>query len=193
VQVDSAGRSSLRASGTLPVPEPPLAEGAVALRPLEERDGPAIERGLSDPDVIRAFGRSALTAGEVLDRNRALWQRGEAATFAVCERSGDCAGLVFLNLTSRRRATVGYWLLPEARGKGLAATAVRLVSRWALRDPGLARVGLLTEPWNEPSQRVAELAGFRREGVLRSWAELDGRRVDYVSFSLLPNDLADTA
>jgi RimJ/RimL family protein N-acetyltransferase len=36
---------------------------------------------------------------------------------------------------------------------------------------------------------VAERSGFEREGVLRSYAEIDGRRVDHVSFSLLPGDL----
>src|SRR5512146_2713173 len=79
----------------------------------------------------------------------------------------------------------------EARGKGLATRAVRLISRWALRELGLPRLGLFTEPWNVASQRVAERAGFQREGVLRSWTEIDGRRRDYVSFSLLPGDLAE--
>jgi RimJ/RimL family protein N-acetyltransferase len=48
---------------------------------------------------------------------------------------------------------------------------------------------LSAEPWNLQSQRVAERAGFRREGILRAYGEIDGRRVDYVSFSLVPSDL----
>jgi RimJ/RimL family protein N-acetyltransferase len=88
-----------------------------------------------------------------------------------------------------RRGSIGYWLLPEARGKGLASRAVKLVSRWALRDLTLARLALLTEPANRRSQRVAERNGFQEEGVLRSYTEIDGRRVDNVSFSLLPGDL----
>jgi hypothetical protein len=35
----------------------------------------------------------------------------------------------------------------------------------------------------------AERSGFQREGVLRSYGEVDGRRVDAVFFSLLPGDL----
>jgi RimJ/RimL family protein N-acetyltransferase len=76
-----------------------------------------------------------------------------------------------------------------ARRRGLATRAVRLVSDWALRALDIARLGLLTEEWNASSQRVAERAGFRREGVLRAWAAIDGRRGDYVSYSLLPEDL----
>jgi RimJ/RimL family protein N-acetyltransferase len=36
---------------------------------------------------------------------------------------------------------------------------------------------------------VAERAGFTREGLLRSFAEIKGRRVDITMFSLLPGEL----
>lgn len=100
-----------------------------------------------------------------------------------------CVGHVFVNLSDAGRGSVGYWLLPEARGKGLATRAVQLVGLWALRDLALARLALLTEPSNLWSQRLAERSGFQREGVLRSYAEIDGRKVDYVVFSLLPSDV----
>lgn len=161
------------------------------LRQPEERDLPAIERGLRDPAVIRGFGRPTLDAEQLLELNRSRWAEGEAATFAICDSRDECIGHAFVNLGPSGRASVGYWLLPEARGKGLATRAVRLISRWALRELGLPRLGLFTEPWNVDSQRVAERAGFQREGVLRSWTEIDGRRRDYVSFSLLPGDLAE--
>ena len=170
-------------------PDPPLSDGVVMLRLPEERDLAAIERGIADPDVIRSFGRPTLTAEQLLELNRRRWDDGVGATFAICGAANDCVGHVFVNLGGALRGSIGYWLLPEARGKGLATRAVRLLSRWALRDLALARLGLSAEPWNYRSQRVAELAGFQREGILRSYAEIDGRRVDYVSFSLLPGDL----
>lgn len=159
------------------------------LRPPAKRDLAAIDRGIRDPEVVRSFGRPTLSAEELLELNRRRWNEGVAATFAICDASDLCVGHVFVNLADARRASVGYWLLPEARRKGLASAAVRLVSGWALRDLALARLALLTEPSNRASQRVAERSGFQREGVLRSYAEIDGRRVDYVSFSLLPSDL----
>src|SRR5262249_16717591 len=96
-----------------------------------------------------------------------------------------------VNVADRRRGSVGYWLLPQARGRGLATRSVRLLSEWALRDLGLARLQILTEPANGASQRVAEGCGYQREGVLRSYADVDGRSVDYVVFSLLPSDLGN--
>jgi ribosomal-protein-alanine N-acetyltransferase len=159
------------------------------LRPPDERDLPSIELGIRDPDVIRAFGWPTGPAQELLDLNRRRWADGTAATFAICGAADECAGHVFVNLSTQRRGSVGYWLLPEARGKGLATRAVRLVAVWALRDVGLARLALLTEPSNHPSQGVAERSGFQREGILRSYAEIDERRVDYEIFSLLPSDV----
>jgi RimJ/RimL family protein N-acetyltransferase len=66
---------------------------------------------------------------------------------------------------------------------------VRLLSRWALREFGLVRLALHTHPENVASQRVAERAGFTREGTLRSLDTRGGMVRDIVSFSLLPGDL----
>jgi RimJ/RimL family protein N-acetyltransferase len=57
---------------------------------------------------------------------------------------------------------VMYWLAPEGRGRGIATIALRLVSAWALAQPGIERVLLKTHPANVRSQGVAERAGFRR-------------------------------
>jgi RimJ/RimL family protein N-acetyltransferase len=57
----------------------------------------------------------------------------------------------------------------------------------------LGRLQLHTDPDNVASQRVAESAGFTREGVLRAYnARRDGTRADAVVYSLLPEDLAPT-
>jgi len=170
-------------------PEPPLGDGVVTLRLPDERDLEAIERALADPEISRAFDRLGMSAVEILDWNRRRWSEGAAATFAICSGSDRCVGHVFVNLGESGRASVGYWLLPEGRGRGLATLAVKLISKWAFDALGVERMALLTEPWNEASQRVAERAGFTREGVLRSYAVVNGRRVDHVSFSLLSGEL----
>jgi RimJ/RimL family protein N-acetyltransferase len=67
---------------------------------------------------------------------------------------------------------------------------VRLLAPWALRELRLARLALLTDVDNAASQRVAERAGFTREGILRAYEERKGQRHDVVSYSLVPADLA---
>jgi ribosomal-protein-alanine N-acetyltransferase len=172
------------------VPEPPLTDGVVTLRPPDERDLSAIEQGIADPEVVRRIGPSEHSARQTLELNRSRWTEGTGATFSICDPKDDCVGHVWVNLAGSRRGSLGYWLLPAARGKGLATRSVRLISRWALRELELSRLSLHTEPSNERSQRVAERSGFVREGVLRSYREIAGRRVDCVIFSLLPADAA---
>lgn len=84
---------------------------------------------------------------------------------------------------------IGYWMKREARGRGVATRALRLVSEWGFEELRLARLQLITEPENLASQRVAEKAGFQREGLLRAFAEIKGRRPDFYIYSLLPGDL----
>jgi RimJ/RimL family protein N-acetyltransferase len=89
-------------------------------------------------------------------------------------------------------AEIGYWTAEGARGRGATTAAVRLVSRWAFdAQPALARLQLRADADNVASNRVAEKAGFTREGVLRSarWNGRLGRRVDFVMWSLLREEL----
>ena len=102
-----------------------------------------------------------------------------------------CLGHVFIERDDDGRGSVGYWLLEDGRGKGRATRAVRLMASWALPEMRLGRLQLHTDPENVASQRVAERAGFTREGVFRGYnVRRDGTRADAFVYSLLPQDLA---
>jgi RimJ/RimL family protein N-acetyltransferase len=163
---------------------PVLSDGVATLRPSEERDIDAIDRGIHDPDVIRWFGRPTSSAREVFELNRRRWADMSGPTFAITDRDDVCVGLAWVNVHDGmlRVGDVGYWLLPIARGQGLATRAVRLIAPWAIADLPLERLRLLAEPDNVPSQRVAERAGFKREGLLTAHGEIDGRTIDHVVF-----------
>jgi len=53
----------------------------------------------------------------------------------------------------------------------------------------LLRIEIVAAVDNIPSQRVAEKAGARREGVLRNRLFINGESLDAVLFSLVPEDL----
>ncbi len=92
-----------------------------------------------------------------------------------------------------QKGEIGYWVVRELRGLGVATRALRLLSRWALRDLGLARLELLADVRNVPSHRVAESAGFVREGVLRSARVVKDARCDMALYSLVRADLEGAA
>ena len=60
---------------------------------------------------------------------------------------------------------MGYWLAPEARGRGIMTDAVRAVVAWA-QEHGIRCLTLTAHPENVASHRVAERAGFRRVGLV---------------------------
>lgn len=77
-------------------------------------------------------------------------------TLAVADVTTDDAVGVAVLLVRPQPAVVGigYWVVPHARGRGLAARAVGIPSRWALTEAGMARVEARVEPENVPSQRA---------------------------------------
>ena len=115
----------------------------------------------------------------------------DSLTMVVCDApTGSLRGAVGMRMVDPGVAQFGYWVDPEQRGRGVATTALRLVTRWTLRELAPARLQLFTDVDNEISMRVAERAGFTREGTLRNWYDLRGERRDAVMFSLLPGDVA---
>ena len=171
----------------LRAPSPPLTDGVVTLRLPDEGDLAAIDLGLHDPDVVRWFDQPVSSAADVLALNRARWADA-SPTFSICEQDLACVGHVWMNRSTSdtTAGSIGYWLLPEARGRGLATRAVQLISDWAIEDLGIRRLRLYTEPGNERSQRVAERSGFWRIGTIASHGEVDGRTVDHVLYERVP-------
>ncbi|WP_416531448.1 GNAT family N-acetyltransferase [Streptomyces coelicoflavus] len=103
---------------------------------------------------------------------------GRSASFRITDdESGATLGHIGLGEISTRLKTarVGYWVLPEARGGGVATRALLLTSRWAYAELGLHRLELGHAIGHEASCRVAERSGYRAEGTLREAMFQSGR------------------
>jgi RimJ/RimL family protein N-acetyltransferase len=117
------------------------------------------------------------------------WLNGTEAAFAAVDSTDEgVLAHCSLRLTGEARGDIGYLVAADARGRGVAGRCVRLLAGWGFGTLGLARIELHVHVENAPSQLVAERAGFTREGVLRHYMLLDGRRADCVLWSLLPGD-----
>jgi ribosomal-protein-alanine N-acetyltransferase len=57
----------------------------------------------------------------------------------------------------------------------------------------VARLEALVEPWNNGSVHVVEGVGFRREGLLRAYLDLDKGCADALLYSRLRDDTEDAA
>jgi RimJ/RimL family protein N-acetyltransferase len=171
-----------------------LRDEGIVLRPWRMDDAPAVEVACRDPEIAHwiPFVPRPYTRADAEEYLRGAIESGdERRAFAIADAGSDeVLGSIDIGVNSMQyRGHIGYWVAPPARGRGVCTRALRLLSRWAFEDLGLQRVELITDPDNVASQRVAEKAGFRREGVLRSHLlHPDGRRRDSVLFSLLPGE-----
>ena len=179
----------------IPLPEPPLADTQVLLRPWTLGDVPAVTAACQDPEISRwtvvPREYTELHATEFIatrDRDRAA---GRELSLAVVDHADALLGAIGMSNFdwADHKGEIGYWMAREARGRGLGTRALRLLSRWALEFLGLERLELMANPANEASQRLAESAGFTREGTLRRYRTRHGEREDLIMFSLLPEDL----
>jgi RimJ/RimL family protein N-acetyltransferase len=177
-------------------PDPPLAAARIALRRPGADDVPWITTACSDRELSRytpgiPYPYSQADGRAFIEHVGQGWAAGTGAAFVIADAAtGDGWGTIGLHLypADAELADVGYWLRREARGRGAATTAVRLVSRWAFAQLGIRRLNLISAPENAASQRVAERAGFTREGLLRAWLPTAAGRRDSVMYSLLPDD-----
>jgi RimJ/RimL family protein N-acetyltransferase len=170
-------------------------DGIVRLRPWGTGDLPALVALETDPDVVRwSLRGEPPTPEQVAAHVRAAPAEWLAGTHARCvildAATGEVAGsvAVWVELPAARLGNLGYALGPGHRGRGLATRAVTLLARWAFEEAGLERVHAGAAVANTGSRRVLERAGFRYEGVLRSYLPHAAGRQDVALYSLLPTD-----
>jgi [ribosomal protein S5]-alanine N-acetyltransferase len=182
----------------LELPEGRLTDGVIAMRPARVEDAPDLARGVKDPAIVRFAAVPWIddTEGELADRIANVWPQaaleGRAMQLAICDDHTDTilGYSPFFGVNRRNgRCEIGFFLFPQARGRGAAARAVQLLVRWAFDDLGLSRVQATTDVENGAAQRTLENAGFQREGVLREYYPLPtGGRFDCVMYSRLASD-----
>jgi ribosomal-protein-alanine N-acetyltransferase len=83
---------------------------------------------------------------------------------------------------------LGYWIDRSAAGRGMASTAVAMVCDHAFGAVGLHRLQADIRPENVRSRRLVERLGFRQEGLLRRYLDIDGDWRDHVTYALLAED-----
>lgn len=177
----------------LPVPDPPLTQARLCLRPWHPADlAEAVAAG-NDPLISRyrySLPNNERAAHEWIAACETDRVAGARLELAIAN-PGTCVGSVSLTDFEHGNAMVRYWLLPQVRGQGLATAALRLLSSWAFTHLELGRLAAYVEAENRASCAVLERCGFVQEGRLRRhMTGREGTRVDSLLYGLLPNELA---
>ena len=182
----------------IPIPRltGPPTDGTITLRSWTEADVPAVTKVYADPEIQRWMEIPATFeeeyARQYLEGREESRRLGQTLEMAIADARTltmlGSVGLVAFDAVNRR-GEIGYWVAPKGRGRGVASAAVRLLSTAAFEQLDLIRLDLIAAVGNVASQRVAENAGFTREGVMRSYlANKQGGRDDAVMFGLVRGD-----
>jgi RimJ/RimL family protein N-acetyltransferase len=172
-------------------PEVTLTDGVVTLRPWGPGDAGAVLAACQDPLIARFVPipqpYTEAHARTFVATRRRDWETEDERSFAIVDpATDDLLGAIARHGPVGHRVTFGYWLAPEARGRGVATRALRLVVDWTLATTSAIRLDLWTDLENEASGRVAERAGFVREGIRRAWdLDREGRALDVVFYVLV--------
>jgi RimJ/RimL family protein N-acetyltransferase len=173
-----------------------LSDGVVLLRLPAEADVPALVEACQDPAVRRYTTVPSPYRPEHAREFMRMSEGGAAGGLEIHLVTVDAeSGEVLGTIGTRRHGSdagcwdIGYLLAPAARGRGAATRAVLLLARFAFDSLGAERIEIIVEPGNEASLRVAERAGFSREGVLRRYRPVRDVRRDMVMYSLLLGEL----
>ncbi len=124
------------------------------------------------------------------ERYEARRADGTGEAFAIAGDDGGFLGLALAPAIDDEagEAELGYIVAAHARGRGVASEALRQLTAWAFEERGILRAHLLIDVANPASSKVAERAGYRLEGVMRSAYIKQGRRGDTQLWARLPGD-----
>ncbi len=186
--------------------QPPRLEGSgVVVRDIEESDEKRYVGATTDPETLTWLGAIPMprTAEQfrLMHRDRLLRASlGSAVRWSIADPDDDrylgTVNLFDLDGLDFRSAEVGYYLHPDARGRGVMSSALRLVLAHAFTADdegglGLQRVSLGAAATNPSSQHVARACGFTERGLDRRCYNLpDGTVLDLVRFDLLREEFS---
>ena len=177
-----------------PTQVPTLNHGLITLRPLRDSDIEEIYLACQDWLIPRF---TTVPSPYTMAHARFFVKEQEPARFAakselVCaithgylEEEKFC-GLISLHSVnlSNHVAEIGYWVAASERRKGIATSAVRIITDYGLQTMGFKRIEALVDVDNEASKSLLISAGYQMEGIMRQKVTRDnGEQIDMALLS----------
>ena len=167
----------------------------VTLRPAAPRDAEILRQWRAEPTVRRFQPLNELPTAQlradVASQRMADLYRGRGEKFQwIVQIDGEPAGWITLVVSNWEHglSEVGYALSSSFQSQGLMTEALQILLDDLFHNTLLDRVEARCALENIGSQRVLEKNGFQREGLLRGYFRLRGRRIDNYLYALLRED-----
>jgi ribosomal-protein-alanine N-acetyltransferase len=122
-------------------------------------------------------------------------RRGRMLPYVIELDGQFCGQLTLGNVThgALRSAWIGYWVASEVTGGGVATAALAMGVDHGFGAVRLHRIEATVRPENTASRRVLAKAGFRQEGLLERYLEVDGAWRDHLLVAITVEELSVSA
>jgi RimJ/RimL family protein N-acetyltransferase len=154
-----------------------LSSSRVRLEPIGPKQARAMLAGTPEPDLPWADGFPLPSLRGALERIATAHDSGHSLepffAYVIVRRSDGLAigDAGFHGPPGEDgEVEIGYALVPDARGAGLASEAIALLIAWAREQPGVRAVIARVDPGNGPSRRLLARLGFVPDG---EWGGLE--------------------
>jgi len=182
------------------LPAPVLVDGDLTLRPPGTRDIPRITAICRD-EAVQRYTRvpspyTVADAERFVESAAAARHEDTGVHLVAVDTDDHVLGAIGLTIDRRDQSgEIGYWVAPEARGRGVAVRGSRLLLAHGFGVLGLGYVMLWAAAENPASSAVARRLGFTHEGtsrdamVLGPTGDASAPRGDAHLFGLRPGEL----
>ncbi len=156
------------------------------LIPVTVQNAGSLWNILQQPD-LRTYQElpsvAATTFAEMVSKRPKSLRPGASGRFewlAHMHRIRKPVGWISLRVAERDLGTgeIGYSVVRDFRGRGIATEAVRALLDEAFTEGGLTRINAYCLPENLPSRHLLERLSFTEEGTLARGATVNGQIVD---------------
>lgn len=170
----------------------------VELRTVEREEIPFLQKNSNDPEMRSFTGHRMPDNAERLRQNfEADSTDADSVQLLVCD-DGDPVGLVGLSPKTATRRTslglsgcveLGLWIDPREQGNGYGGEAATLATTYAFDELRQHRVCARVFEHNAASRSLfKDRLGYKREGVHRQEAYLDGEYRDVYYYGVLESE-----
>ena len=167
----------------------------VTLRPAAPRDADLLRQWRAEPSVRRFQPLNELPTAQlradVASQRVADLYRGRGEKFQwIVQVDGHAAGWITLVVSNWEHglAEVGYALSTSYQNRGVMTEALQILLEDLFQNTLLERIEARCAVENYGSQRVLEKNSFLKEGRLKGYFKLRGRRIDNYLYALLRDD-----
>lgn len=170
-----------------------LTTARLLLRPLRPADAPALQRLLTNWNVVKMTARIPHPypegAGQQWIAAQAeAWRTGSAYVFALV-KDGALVGSVGLDHRGDESYELGYWVGEPWWGQGFASEAAVEIVRFAFEELGANQLKSGHFTSNPASGRVLAKCGFRDDGTETLWCEARGQELSSRRLILRRNEM----